>query len=237
MTAKEDRTASEPAARVRAPAATDLRPDPDRILQGLDLGQRLALARQQRGLTQKQLSELVGKSRGTIVQYEQGRLQPPLQQIEAMAKVLDVAPELIAFGRQGITGLGRQSASVSSLPEVEIDGREELVSGGHGLSKALVDHLGIAPGDARVYVLCEAAPAFGLAKGDRIIVNGEAGLDQENRLYALRTPSGLAVARLLPSLSASSSDVNLNGGHGETASYDPRQLNVLGVVVGSIQAR
>lgn len=237
MTSKRGRKASERASRPRPPIETDLAPDPDRILQGLDLGERLALARYQRGLTQKQLSELVGKSRGTIVQYEQGRLQPPLQQIEAMARVLDVAPELIAFGRQGITGLSRESASVTSLPEVEIDGREEVVSGGHGLSKALVDHLGLAPEDARVYVLGEAAPAFGLAKGDRIIVNGETGLDQENRLYALRTPGGLAVARLLPSLSASSSDVNLNGGHGETASYDPSELNVLGVVVGSIQAR
>lgn len=234
-----DENARPARARTLGSAAADQAPvtDPDRIVQALDLGQRLALARQQRGLTQKQFSELVGKSRATIIQYEQGRLQPPLQQIQKMAEVLEVAPELIAFGRQGITGLGRETASVTSLPEVELDGPEEVVSGGHGLSQNLVDHLGIEPGGARIYVLAEAAPAFELAKGDRIIVNGQKSLTQKNRLYALRTEHGIAVARLLPNLAASSTHLNLNGGHGETAAYDPRDLNVLGVVVGSIQAR
>jgi len=201
------------------------------------LGDRLAFLRRQRGLTQKQFSELVGKARATIIQYEQGRLQPPLQQIETMAKVLEVAPEMIAFGRQGITGLGRESADVTSLPEVKVDGREEVVTGGHGLGGKLVDHLGIEPADAKVYVLGEAAPAFGLAKDDRIIVNRETELADENRLYALRTPGGVTVARLLPSLSKSASQVSLSGGHGETAAYDPGELTILGMVVGSIQAR
>lgn len=218
-------------------AAISLAPDPNRLLQAYNLGQRLALARQQRGLTQKQFSDLVGKSRATIIQYEQGRLQPPVQQIVIMAKALDVAPELIAFGRQGITGLGTSAASVSSLPEVEVDGGEEVVSGGHGLAKSLVDHLGIEPENARVYVLVEAAPAFGLGRGDRIIVNHQQALTHESRLYALRTGRGVAVARLLPNLAASSTRVNLNGGHGETAAYDARDLDVLGLVVGSIQAR
>src|SRR3954453_14499887 len=82
-------------------AAIDLRPDPERSLQVLTLGERIAIARHERGLTQKQLSERVGKSRATIVQYEQGRLQPPLDQIKIIARELDVAPELIAFGLLG----------------------------------------------------------------------------------------------------------------------------------------
>ena len=233
MTSKQDRETS----RAEGAAGTDLVPDTDRILAGLDLGQRLALARQQRGLTQKQLSELVGKSRATIVQYEQGRLQPPLQQIEIMSRVLEVAPELIAFGRQGITGLASASANVASLPEIQIEGGYEVVTGGHGLGKALADHLRVSTDDAGVYVLGQPAPAFGLAAGDRVIVNSGTDLDQENRLYALRTASGIAVARLLPVLSGSARRVSLNGGHGETLSYDPGELSVLGVVVGSIQAR
>lgn len=207
------------------------------MLAPLNLGQRLAIARQSRGLTQKQFSELVGKSRATILQYEQGRLQPPVQQIETMAKALDVAPELIAFGRQGITGLPADSASVTSIPEVALGGREGVVSGGHGFAEDLVDHLGIEPENARVYILTEAAPNFGLRKDDRIIVNDSRELTLENRLYAFRTPRGVAVARLLPSLSISSRRVNLNGGHGETASYEPDELSALGLVVGTIQAR
>ena len=216
--------------------AVVLTPHPD-VLRTLTLGQRLALARQQKGLTQKEMSELVGKSRATVVQYEQGRLQPPVQQIETMARVLDVPPEMIAFGRQGLTGLNNDSAGVTSLPEVQLEGGGETVSGGHGLSSDLVQHLGIEPGNARIYMLAEAAPAFGLSKGDRIIVNPESELAQERRLYALETRSGVAVAQLLPRLSTSSSRVNLNSGYGETTSYEPAELKVLGVIVGSIQAR
>ena len=237
MAKEQDRDAGLQTRRARKPKEVDPLPELSGEPRPWTLGDRLAFLRRQRGFTQKQFSELVGKARATIIQYEQGRLQPPLQQIEAMAKVLEVAPELLAFGRQGITGLGRESADVTSLPEVEVDGREDVVTGGHGLAKSLVDHLGIEPGQAKVYVLAEAAPAFGLAKGDRIIVNRESELTQDNRLYALRTPGGVTVARLLPSLSKSSSHVNLNGGHGETASYDPSELTILGMVVGSIQAR
>lgn len=214
-------------------------PGPDSLgaaLKDLNLGERLALARYQRGLTQKQLSELVGKSRATIIQYEQGRLQPPVQQIEVMAKALRVAPELIAFGRQGITGLPQSSAGVASLPEIQLDGEEEIVSGGYGFAESLVEQFAIERDVARVYILADPAPAFGLAEGDRVIVNPEPELSREGRLYALRAPGGVAVARLLPSLAAAADDVNLNGSYGETRSCKRSALTVLGVIVGMIRA-
>lgn len=210
--------------------------DEERAALLLGVGQRLAAARQQRHLTQKQFSERVGKSRATIVQYEQGRLQPPLDQIILMARALDVAPEQIAFGLQAIAGLEHETANVASLPEVELRGKEQKISGAHGFASGLVDHLGVEPDRAKVYVVTEAAPAFWLSAGDRIIVNAETSFEKEGRLYAIRTPRGLAVVRLLPGLSASN-HVNLNGSYGETLSYDPRDLEVLGLVVGSIQAR
>lgn len=212
-------------------------PDTDRILRIMELGQRLASVRQKRGLTQKQFSELVGKSRATIVQYEQGRLHPPIQQIETMAKVLDVPPELIAFGRLGLNGLNSESADVTSLPEVELTDGKETIGGGHGLGHKLVAHLGVEPDTSRIYVLANAAPAFGFAKGDRVIVNQQTDLVHDHRLYAFRTRSGVAVARLLARLSTSSSRVNLNGGDGGTTSHEPAELDVLGVIVGAIQAR
>ena len=78
--------------------------------------------------------------------------------------------------------------------------------------------------------------AFGLAEGDRVIVNPELELSREGRLYALRAPGGVAVARLLPSLAAATDDVNLNGSYGETRSCKRSALTVLGVIVGMIRA-
>lgn len=211
-------------------------------LKDLNIGQRLALARHQRGMTQKQLSELVGKSRATIIQYEQGRLQPPVQQIEVMASVLRVSPELIAFGRQGITGLPQGSTKVASLPEVRLEsrdgqqGQDEQVSGGYGFAEDLVDQFGIERIGARVFVVADPAPAFGLASGDRIIVNPEPTLRKEARIYAFRGPNGLVVARVLPSFTDSPDDVNLNGPYGETRSCKRGELTVLGLIVGTIRA-
>lgn len=207
-------------------------PDEERILRTLNLGQRLALARQNKGLTQKQLSELVGKSRATVVQYEQGRLQPPLQQIETMAKVLGVPPETIAFGRSV-----EEKAATAWLPELELTADGERATGRHAFASSLAEHLGAEPNAARIYVLGVAAPAFGLARGDRLIVNVGGGLDGGERLHAFRTASGVSVARLVPQLSTTSRRINLIGGHGETTSHDPGELALLGLVVGSIQAR
>jgi transcriptional regulator with XRE-family HTH domain len=216
--------------------ASDLVPDEARVLATLGLGGRIALARQNKGWTQKELSERLGKSRGTVIQYEQGRIEPPLRQIEAMAQLLHVAPELLAFGRQGIAGLSGDTADVASVPEVKVMESEESVTGAYGLPDTLVTDLGIDPARAKIFVLQHAASAFGLAAGDRIIVNTGAKLDQEDALYALHTRRGLDVVRLLPNLSTRDEAVKINDGSGETRSYEQDELNVLGHVVGSIRA-
>ena len=203
-----------------------------------EVGTRIALARQNRGWTQSELGTRVGKSRGTINLYEQGKVEPPLGQIDALAKVLEVSPELLAFGRQGITGLPQSTADVVSVPEAsfgELEGEESL-SGAYGLTEALVSDLGIARDRARIVKLAHAAPAFGLAAGDRIIVNLGNRLDEEDQLYVLRTRRGLEVVRLVPNLSTREGAVKINDGRGETHSYERRDLEVLGRVVGSIRA-
>jgi transcriptional regulator with XRE-family HTH domain len=202
----------------------------------LSLGGRIALARRRKGWTQQELSPRVGKSRATVIQYEQGRLQPPVQQIEVLAKVLDVSPEWIAFGRQGINGLEGATAEVTAVPEIELVDGQEMVRGGYGLPDTIVDHLGIEPGKSRILALGQAAPAFGLAAGDRIIVNPEGTLSQEHRLYALKTKRGIEVVRLAPRLSQRTNAVKLNDGNGESHSYEQNELEVLGLIVGSIHA-
>jgi transcriptional regulator with XRE-family HTH domain len=214
------------------PDVSFLVPDQERVLRMVGIGGRIALARQNKGWTQKELSERLGKSRGTIVQYEQGRIEPPIRQIEAMAELLDVAPELLAFGRQGITGLSEKTADVAPVLEV----RAGVVIGAYGLPERLVSDFGIDPDGATVFVLEHAASAFGLAAGDRIIVNNGTQLDREDALYALRTRRGVDVVRLLPNLSTHDEAVKINDGSGETRSYEQDELDVLGRIVGSIRA-
>ena len=230
------------AAAWQAPAARppaeqpSLVPDTKRVLEALGLGGRIALFRQNKGLTQRELSERLGKARGTIVQYEQGRIEPPLHQIKTLAKVLDVAPEMLAFGRQALAGLEASDAKVHSVPEVDLDEDKVVVTGAYGLPESLVTQLGVDPDQARIFVLDHGAPAFGLAAGDRVIVNPAESLEEEDQLYTLRTPRGLRIVRLLPSLSARAEAVKLNDGNGETHSYERDKLEVLGHVVGSIRA-
>src|SRR5262245_1159850 len=57
-------------------------------------GERLQLAREFRGLTQKQLGEMVVASHELISQYENGKKQdPPLSLIEALGSVLGFSNE------------------------------------------------------------------------------------------------------------------------------------------------
>lgn len=233
--AKKQKDDARPAEESPAPSV-DVRPDIDRILEIAGVGGRIAIARQKRGLTQRELSEAVGKARATVIQYEQGRLQPPLKEIEKIAKVLDVAPETIAFGRQGITGLSDDTSHAVSLAEKTIRGEEEAVGGGFAIPDSLADHLGIDREGASVFVLTEPAPAFGYAVGDRIFVNPEPELAKEHGIYAFRTWRGVEVARLLPSLGDWSEVVKLNGSNGETHSCERSALRLLGLVVGSIRS-
>lgn len=219
-----------------APARPSYLPDESRVLAMAGLGGRIALARERKGWTQRELSERLGKSRGTIVQYEQGRIEPPLRQVEALAEILEVSPEMLAFGRQAIAGLTASDAKVHSIPEVALDNDKVVASGAYGLPESLVSDFGIDPDLARVFALDHDASAFGLAAGDRVILNAADELEEEGQLYALRTPRGMRIVRLLPSLSAKAEAVKLNDGTGETHSYERDKLEVLGRVVGSIRA-
>lgn len=98
----------------------DTRRWPDKGL--IDVGKRIALARKKkRKINQKQLSEELGKSRGTIVQYELGMISPPLAMIQKLAEVLREQPEWLAFGvrREKKPEEGTQAKTTLKI-EVEI---------------------------------------------------------------------------------------------------------------------
>lgn len=58
-------------------------------------GKRIAIARKDRGLTQKELGKLSGTSEITIRQYEIGKREPGAKQLRSIAEVLDVSSDYI----------------------------------------------------------------------------------------------------------------------------------------------
>ncbi len=57
---------------------------------GLTIGERIRQARNEKGLTQKQLGSISGTSEITIRQYELGKRQPRIEQLQRIASALDV---------------------------------------------------------------------------------------------------------------------------------------------------
>ena len=74
------------------------------------IGERMAYARKQKMLNQQVLADHLGVTRGSISQYENGIIDPNLNNLDVAAKLLDVSFEWLAFGR----GLqNRNTASVN----------------------------------------------------------------------------------------------------------------------------
>lgn len=61
------------------------------------VGQRMAVAREAKGLTQEGLGKLMGVTRGTVAAWETGS-EPSLKRIKSVAAVLEVRAGWIAFG-------------------------------------------------------------------------------------------------------------------------------------------
>ena len=57
----------------------------------MTIGQRVQAARREKGLTQKELATKLGLATGSIQQYELGKRQPRLEQLQAIAAALGVS--------------------------------------------------------------------------------------------------------------------------------------------------
>lgn len=87
------------------------------------LGERIAALRNERGLTQVQLAEVLGYSQQLVLSSEKGRRRVPLSALPELSKVLGVAVEELLGSRQerpakrGPTPkLQRQLEQLSQLP-------------------------------------------------------------------------------------------------------------------------
>src|SRR5271170_1097962 len=62
------------------------------------IGERIRLARQERGLTQEQLAEAVGVTRSAVAQWETGRAGQVTGNLSRIAAVLEVGVGHLMFG-------------------------------------------------------------------------------------------------------------------------------------------
>ena len=64
------------------------------------LGLRIKKARQDAGLTQKELGEAIGASRGAVSMWESGSNEPNFQTLQAIARVLGVRYDVLMLGEE-----------------------------------------------------------------------------------------------------------------------------------------
>lgn len=57
----------------------------------MTLGKRIQEARKNRGITQKQLAEILGTATGTVQQYELDKRQPRMTQLQKIAAALNIS--------------------------------------------------------------------------------------------------------------------------------------------------
>jgi len=59
----------------------------------VEFGERLRMARREKGFTQSRLSEITGLSRRSIVHYERHATMPPLEKVKKLAQALDISSD------------------------------------------------------------------------------------------------------------------------------------------------
>lgn len=90
-----------------------------------DLGQRIAQARKDAGLTQQQLADVLEIGQPVLASYEIGRRRVPVSALAPLAKALKVSVEHLlgeqpaAAKRGPVPKLQRQIEQVSSLPKAQ----------------------------------------------------------------------------------------------------------------------
>lgn len=195
------------------------------------VGERIKWARERKDMTQKELARLSGKSRASVVQYEQDKIAAPLEVIETIAEKLNVAPEFLAFGRTGISGVRNAEEEVQVMEEKAGNGSGLHTSGGWAMPRTMFnDYDGEARGLTVVCIGTEE-PEFEIKRGDRVVIDTKATVSKDG-LYLVQTPFGVRVVRVSMGFSAKAGLRVISGsGSGEEA-VDPTKLDLIGHVIG-----
>ena len=76
------------------------------------IGLRIATLRKKKGLSQDQLAKQINICASAIGMYEQGRREPPIKTLVALAKVLEVSLDYLITGRDTQNGQATPMAGV-----------------------------------------------------------------------------------------------------------------------------
>lgn len=89
-----------------------------------EIGQRIKLARIEKGLSQVQLAAKVGLSNSVLISgYESGRVSPPLKTIVKIAKILGKDLNYLILGKQNLTKTGQVMEGIDSLKNLIMNGK------------------------------------------------------------------------------------------------------------------
>jgi len=61
----------------------------------IELGERIRIARIHSSLTQEELAEIIGVSRGSIARYESGEIEPKIGHLLSLSRVLNVSVDYL----------------------------------------------------------------------------------------------------------------------------------------------
>ena len=99
--------------------------------------ENMRLLRKKRGMTMKELGELVGVAEITISTYETGKREPPLDTLCQIADVLDVSLDMLVRGKEKDRPAGRSREEMLKMYDQMSE--EELVLLQHLIGTALAD--------------------------------------------------------------------------------------------------
>ena len=77
-------------------------------------GKRLSALRKQKGLSQYELADRLGYSRGQIANYEQGKREPDYETLQKIADFFDVTTDYL-LGRTDIRTLNEEDDSLAEI--------------------------------------------------------------------------------------------------------------------------
>lgn len=222
------------AATVDTPRRVDI-PGTDKGLDLHTMGGRIAWSRLRRDMTQAAVAKKLGLSRATIVQYEKDNITPPIPAVERLAATLDVSPEFLAFGRQGVDALRNAAEEIVTVAEVSHGSSGLFESGAFAMPKKVFDGKGMDTTRTKMFVLDHDEDEFGFSEGDRIIIDQSVKdiHSSDNILFLIETSDGPAVLRREPNVGgARKGEVVLTNGRGVSQAIRETTFKVLGAVNG-----
>jgi transcriptional regulator with XRE-family HTH domain len=86
------------------------------------VGDRFRLAREEKEMSQSDVSNLLGLSRAAVAQWESNTTSPSLFKVMEASKILNVSPEWLAFGTESKKPI--EDESMAKLPEMRFDDTE-----------------------------------------------------------------------------------------------------------------